>query len=627
MNLYYGSPAIPCGGCGFLSMVNMVRASHFAWAMLVCTGYVNAQEPSRAPVNAQSIQIRSQALNALFAEYWEDHLREAPEVATALGDKRYNDRWSDHSPAGIDRSLQHSREYVKRIRAIDTAGLSDQDTLSARLLLRTLQEDQESIRFKEWEMPVNQIHGIHFELPQLVAVTPFDDQSDYDNYISRLRKVPLLFEQLTTAMKLGIEDGHTQPKLVAKQVLAQVSSILAIQSADSPFAAPLNQFPPGIDVNEQKRIAREINTAITHDVIPAYQRFAIFLETQYIPKGRVDIGAWSIPDGEAYYAFCIRLNTTLDMTAAQIHQVGLDEVKRDETRMLAIANKLGYRDLQTFNAAIKANPKRHPASKEQLLDLYRSYLQQMKAKLPGLFGRLPTAELIVEATPAYTEKQRPAATYEPGTLDGKRPGRVVVNTYHFAEIGLGDAEEIAYHEGIPGHHLQFSLAQELNGIPEFRKHKEYTAYTEGWALYSEQLGKDVGFYQDPYSDYGRLQGDIWRAIRLVVDTGLHSKHWTRQQVVDFFHAHSAIDETNIQRETDRYIAWPGQALGYKIGQLKMLELRQQAQAQLGAKFDIKAFHDVVLDSGALPLDALETVVNAWIAAQKSGVRRQLPPPA
>jgi len=240
----------------------------------------------------------------------------------------------------------------------------------------------------------------------------------------------------------------------------------------------------------------------------------------------------------------------------------------------------------------------------------------MKAKLPELFGTLPKADLIVEATPAYTEKQRPAATYEPGSPDGKRPGRVVVNTYNFSELYLGGAESIAYHEGIPGHHLQFSIALELSGIPEFRKKKEYTAYTEGWGLYAEQLGKDVGFYQDPYSDYGRLQGDIWRAIRLVVDTGLHSKHWTRQQVVDYFHEHSSIDETNVQRETDRYIAWPGQALGYKVGQLKLLEFRQRAQTQLGAKFDIRKFHDLILDSGALPLDVLDISVNDWIASQK-----------
>ena len=302
----------------------------------------------------RSAQARSQTLNAVFAAYWEDHLRHTPEDATTRGDKRYNDRWSDHSRAGIDRSLQRNRAYVKRIRAVPTDGLSAQDKLSAELLPLTLLEEQESIRFKEWEMPVNQVHGIHFELPQLVAVTPFDDVRDYDNYIARLRKVPLLFAQLIADMKLGIEAGRTQPRLVSEKVLAQVNSILAIQSTESPFVAPLTKFPPGIGAGERKRIAGEIDTAIAHDVIPPYRRFARFLETQYIPKGRVDVGTWSIPDGDAYYAFCIRVNTTLDMTAEQIHQVGLDEVKRDEALMLAIANKLGYRDLRSFNAAIKA---------------------------------------------------------------------------------------------------------------------------------------------------------------------------------------------------------------------------------------------------------------------------------
>ena len=599
-----------------LTSVNTAGISCFLGLMLVSGTVVNAYQLPITSADAQEMQARSQALHALFVDYWEDHLLHTPEDATALGDKRYNDRWSDHSPEEIDRSLQRNREYVDRIRAINTAGLSKQDKLSAELLLRTLLEDQESIQFKEWEMPLNQIHGIHFELPQLVDVTPFDNKEDYENYIARLRKVPLLFEQLAVDMKLGIDDGHVQPKLVSEKVLAQVKSILAIQPEEGPFAAPAKKFPASISVDEKRRIADEISGAIAHDVIPAYQRFARFLETEYIPKGRAEPGIWAIPNGDAYYSFCIRRNTTLNMTADQIHQIGLDGVKRDEAEMLTIANKLGYKDLKSFNAAMQANPKLHAASKEQLLDSYRSNLDRMKARLPELFGTLPKAPLIVEATPAYTEKQRPAATYEPGTPDGKRPGRVVVNTYNLGQIFLGDAESIAYHEGIPGHHLQFSIAQEQSGIPEFRKHKEYTAYTEGWGLYAEQLSKDLGFYQDFYSDYGRLQSDIWRSIRLVVDTGLHSKHWTRQQVVDFFHEHSSVDETNVQRDTDRYIAWPGQALGYKIGQLKLLELRQRAQAQLGAKFDIRKFHDAILDSGALPLDVLDAQVTGWILSQK-----------
>jgi uncharacterized protein (DUF885 family) len=576
----------------------------------------NAQPPSVDSTNAQSIQARSRALNNLFSAYWQEYLRRNPEQATALGEKRYNDRWSDLSAEERNRSLRRDRDYIRRVRAIDTAGVSEQDKLSAELLLRTLLDDLESARFKEWEMPINQIQGIHFEIPQLVAVTPFDDKQDYDNYVARLRKLPRLFSQLADNMRRGIDDGRVQPKLVSEKILAQVKSILAIKPDDSPFAAPIKNFPIGISEDAQRLIADDVNDAITRDVIPAYQRLAKFLENEYLPKSRGVPGIWSIPNGDAYYSFCIRRNTTLEMTAEEIHQIGLDAVGRDESAMLAIANKLGFSDLKTFNAAIRANAQLHATSKEQLLDLYRSDLDQIHARLAELFEPLPRASLIVEATPAYTERQRPPATYEPGPPDGKRPGRVVVNTFNVTDIQLGNVEAIAYHEGNPGHHLQFSIAQETTGIPEFRKHREYTAYTEGWALYAEQLGKDLGFYQDPYSDYGRLQSDVSRSIRLVVDTGLHSKHWTRQQVVDFFHEHSAVDETNVQREADRYIAWPGQALGYKIGQLKLLDLRRRARAELGNKFDIKKFHDLILSSGAMPLDILDTRVTGWIALQK-----------
>jgi uncharacterized protein (DUF885 family) len=284
--------------------------------------------------------------------------------------------------------------------------------------------------------------------------------------------------------------------------------------------------------------------------------------------------------------------------------------------MLVIVKKLGFADLKSFNAALKANPKEHPASADALLDAFRGYLAQMQPELPKLFGRLPKAKLEVVAMPAFIEKDQAEAFYDQGSQDGRRPGRVDVNTYDFADRSLAGVEGVAYHEGIPGHHLQISIAQELTGLPEFRTQSYYTAYTEGWALYSERLGKEVGFYQDPYSDYGRLEADIWRAIRLVVDTGVHSQHWTRQQMVDYFHDHTAMDDTNIQAEVDRYIAWPGQALGYKMGQLKILELRDRAKTALGPQFDIKAFHDEVLDSGALPMDVLEQRVDAWIATQK-----------
>ncbi len=485
-------------------------------------------------------------------------------------------------------------------------------------MLRSLIEDQEASRFKEWQMPVNQFNGIHTALPMLVAQLSFTEVKDYDNYIARLKKIPTAFSQVRTDMELGMESGRMPPAFLLEKVVVQAQTLADQKPADSPFAMPVKKFPKAVSLAEQKRISDEVMAAISTDVLPSYVKFAKFLKSQYVPAGRKEPGIWSIPDGDAYYAFRIKQSTTLSKSADEIHQIGLDEVKRDEAEMLAIIKKLGFSDLKSFSAALKMNPKEHPVSKEALLAAYRNNLDQMKPKLPELFGRLPKAPLEVIAIPAYAEKDQAAAYYEQGTPDGSRPGRVNVNTYNFAERSLAPVEAVSYHEGIPGHHLQISIAQELTGLPEFRKQSYYTAYVEGWALYSERLGKEIGFYQDPYSDYGRLEADIWRAIRLVVDTGVHSKHWTRQQMVDFFREHSAIDETNIQAEVDRYIAWPGQALGYKMGQLKLLELRQRAQTALGPKFSLKAFHDLVLDSGALPMDVLDQQVDAWIAAQKAG---------
>jgi len=380
----------------------------------------------------------------------------------------------------------------------------------------------------------------------------------------------------------------------------------------------LKKFPDSISAAEQTRIKTEMLAAISKQVLPAYQRFARFLEAAYIPAGRTEPGISSLPDGARYYRFRIKQSTTTNLTADQIHQIGLDEVKKDEAEMLAIAQKLGFQDLKSFLASLKTNPKLKATSREQLLDAYRGYLGPMQAKLPELFGHLPKSPFEVVPVPDYLEKTSAPAYYQGGTPDGGRPGRLFINTYNPTDRDLYQVEEIAYHEGLPGHHLQVSISRELQGIPDFRKFGGYSAFAEGWGLYAERLGKDVGFYKDLYSDYGRLQGDIWRAIRLVVDTGVHSKHWTRQQMVDFFHDHSAIDETSVQAEVDRYIAWPGQALAYKIGQLEILKLRDQAKKELGDKFDIRAFHDQVIDSGAMPLDVLDQRINSWIANQKSG---------
>jgi uncharacterized protein (DUF885 family) len=571
--------------------------------------------PPPAAPTAQDIAARSRQLARLFDDIWQDKLSHSPEYATYLGDKRFDDQLSDFSPRAFNDSLARGRAFIQSLAAIDTTGLSHQEQLSAQLMLRSLIEDQEAAPFKEWELSVNQYEGLQLDLPQLAEHTSFDTVDDYDHYIARLAKVPFAFSQIMTNLQSGLDDHRTTPQFLMQKALAETQSIAAQKPADTPFALPLKKFPASIAAADRKRISDDVLNTIDTQVLPSYQRFAKFLSVAYIPNCRTDPGISALPDGDAYYAFRIRQSTTLDKSAAQIHQIGLDEVARDQAEMLTIVHKLGFADQQSFNAALKANPKLHPTSADALLVTYKGYIAQMQSRLPQLFGTLPKARLEVVAMPAYMAPNQPQAFYDQGTPDGKRPGQVDINTYNFADRSLADVEAVAYHEGIPGHHLQISIQQELTGLPAFRQQAYYTAYTEGWALYSERLGKEIGFYQDPYSDYGRLEADMWRAIRLVVDTGVHSQHWTRQQMVNYFHQYSGLDETNIQSEVDRYIAWPAQALGYKMGQLKILELRDRAKTALGPKFDLKAFHDVVLDSGALPLDVLETQVNTWIQSQ------------
>ena len=567
-----------------------------------------------------SPEDRATALHAIFHDYWEQTLKRQPEFASSLGDKRYNDQISDYSVKAVNDWLAEEQDMLLKLAALDATGLSDQDQVSRELLLHDLTEDQESAEFKEWEMPVNQMGGIYATYPQLVAQLSFATAKDYDDWIARLRAIPHAFEQVTANMSLGIDDKRVPPKYLLEKTLDHVKQLASQKPEDSPLALPLKKFPDSISAAEQTRIKTEMLAAISKQVLPAYQRFARFLEVAYIPAGRTEPGISSIPDGARYYRFRIKESTTTNLTADQIHQIGLDEVQKDEAEMLAIAQKLGFQDLKSFQASLKSNPKLKATSRDQLLDTYRGYLGPMQAQLPKLFGHLPKTPFEVVPVPDYLEKTSAPAYYQAGTPDGSRPGRLFINTYNATDRDLYQVENIAYHEGLPGHHLQISISRELQGLPDFRKFGGYSAFAEGWGLYAERLGKDVGFYKDPYSDYGRLQGDIWRAIRLVVDTGVHSQHWTRQQMVDFFHDHSSIDETSVQAEVDRYIAWPGQALAYKIGQLEILKLRDQAKKELGDKFDIRAFHDQVLDSGAMPLDVLDERITAWITAQKAAAK-------
>jgi uncharacterized protein (DUF885 family) len=570
-----------------------------------------------AELSAQRLDQRRKALDDLLKVQWEYTLRTQPEFASILGDKRYNDQSSDFSEAALRKDAEETRRFLRRFEAIDTTAFSDQEALDKALMVRMLKENLENYELREWEMPVTQISGVHLFAAQFPSLLTFTAAKDYADYVKRMRAFPKQMDDTIAAMRKGMHDHLMPPKFLLEKVAAQSAAIAAQEPEKTPFAQPLESFPAAIPEAERARIRSEFLTAIRDQMLPAYRKFAAFVKDEYAPRGRSEVGMWALPEGVHRYNVRVRQSTTTNLTAEQIHEIGLREVARIEGEMLDVAKRLGYSDLQSLNKAVDANPELRAKSREQILDLYRGYIDQMYAKLPQLFGRLPKAKVVVVATEAFREKEAPGAEYQPGAADGSRPGRVEVNTSEPQSRKTISMESTAYHEGVPGHHMQIAIAQELTGIPNFRKHLlGFTSYVEGWALYSERLGKEVGFYQNPWNDYGRLQDEMLRAIRLVVDTGLHAKKWTREQVVQFFHDHSAQDEIEVQNETDRYIVWPGQALGYKIGQLKILELREKAKKELGPKFDIKGFHDEVLGAGALPMDVLETRIDAWIASRR-----------
>ncbi len=565
----------------------------------------------------QTLEARRAELNRLLADEWEYTLRTQPELATQVGDNRYNDQLSDFSDKAIADDLDHARQALARFEAIDVTGFPEQEKLNHALMLRSLREAIDSSQFKDWEMPATQFGGIHLGYASLPFDSPFRNQKDYEDYLSRLHQIPRVLEQAMGHMRDGLRDHRMPPKYLLEKVSSQAQQIADGPLDKSPFTDPLRKFPDSISEADGKRLREAIEAAVKNEVAPAYAKFAKFVREDYAPHGRLDPGVWALPDGDALYRFAIHHQTTTDFTADQIHQLGLKSVAEIETQMLTIAKAQGFSDLKSFNEHIRQDPKLRAKSAQQLLDLYTHYRDQMYGKLPELFGRLPKNKLDVVPMESFRSASAPPADYSLGAGDGSRPGRINVNEYAPEKRLLLNVEAIAYHEGVPGHHLQFSIAQELTGLPPFRKYNlDLNAYTEGWAFYSERLGKEVGFYQDPYSEYGRLQNEMWRAVRWVVDTGVHSQHWSRQQMIDYFHEHTAMDDENINTEVDRYIAWPAQALSYKMGQMKILELRARAQKELGAKFNLRAFHDAVLDQGPLPLDILEAKINAWIAAQK-----------
>lgn len=556
---------------------------------------------------AADLDKRRKALSDLINDVWEWRLEHSPELASNIGDNRHNDRWSDESLAALQAETKQDRAFLARANAIATTGFDEQEALNKVVLVRQLENALESYRLKDYEMPVNQLQGAYLQVPQMLSSLQFKTDKDYNDWIARMHAVPRLFDQVTERMRLGMRDHLMPPRFLLEKTADQIEAIAKQAPEETPFVKPLTKIPP--------ELRTALIAAVRDDVLPAYAKFGKFVRDEYAPHGREEAGIWALPNGKERYEIALRRTTTTNLIADEIHQLGLREVARDEEEMTAIAKRLGFDSLPAFRESIEKNPELHAQSREQILDLYRKYIGQMYEKLPMLFGNLPKQKMEVRSVEAFREKSAPGGQYMRGTKDGSRPGAVVINTSEPEKRLLIMIEAVAYHEGVPGHHLQNAIAQQLPELAPFRQQGGgFTAFGEGWGLYAERLGKEVGLYSDPYSDYGRLQSDILRAIRLVVDTGIHSKKWTRQQVVDYFHAHSSADEPTVQIETDRYIAWPSQAVAYKVGQLEILRLRAKAEKELGPKFDIRQFHDVVIGAGSIPLDVLAQRVDHWISA-------------
>jgi uncharacterized protein (DUF885 family) len=548
--------------------------------------------------------------NALFDEFYENNLKNSPEQATSLGDYRYNAQLSQVSLADIARRHTEANDFLKRLKAIPSDGMSDKDLLSHRLLERQLEREDANYGLKNYEMPISQQRGVHTGLADLPLSVPFDTVQQYKDYIGRLRQVPRVLEQTTEVLRQGMKEGLMPPKLVVEKLPGQCDGVVDA----NPFILPTKKFPAGFSEDDKKQLTDEMTKAINDDVMPAYRKFAEFLRKDYAPKGRSELSVESLPDGKRRYAEAVKFNTTMNITPTEVHEIGLKEVERITAEMTKLATEQGHKDLASFREAINNDPKWKPTSEQQIVDDFAKYIHDLEPKLPELFGLLPKSAVTVEPIPGFAKAA--ATHYVSGTPDGKRPGRVVVAVADPTKRSLVNDEAVAYHEGVPGHHMQISIAQTLPDLPKFRLRGFYSAYAEGWALYSEELGKEIGFYKDPVSDYGRLNSELFRAVRLVVDTGIHNKGWSREKVIEFMHSND-VNDTVAQSETDRYIAWPGQALAYKMGQLAIRKLREQAKTQLGSKFDIKAFHDVILNGGALPLDLLQERVERWIKEQGS----------
>jgi prolyl oligopeptidase len=587
-----------------------------ACALAVSCAPATTPPPASPPVAAGA--LTSDALHALFAADWDYTLREEPTYASRLGDHRFDDRWPDPSPAATERRAAHAREMLTRVRSIDPRGLTPGDQVSLALFRRGLESTVEGLPFRLEHLAVAPDDGIQ-NVDDLTSALPFATTRDYEAWIARLRALPAYVDQTTELLREGVKERIVHARVVMERVPAQIATQIVDDPEKSPFFAPLRHIPASIPPADRERLVRETRAAITEGVVPAYRRFQAFFTREYLPACFPAVGAWQLPRGDEAYAYLTRMHTTTNIRPQEAHDLGLREVARIRGEMLALVQKVGFKgSLPDFFVWLRKDPQFFYSDPRALFEAYEATAKRIDPRLVLMFRTLPRTPYGVEAIPDAMAPDVTTAYYREPAADGSRAGTFFVNLYKPEARPKWEMMALAMHESVPGHHLQLALASEQQGLPEFRRHGGWTAYVEGWGLYAESLGDEMGLYDDPYSKFGQLTYEMWRAVRLVVDTGMHAFHWDRKRAIDYFLENTPKTELDVTNEIDRYIAWPGQALAYKIGQLEIRRLREEARAALGDRFDIREFHDVVLRDGAMPLDLLRQQVEAWIAGVRAG---------
>ncbi|HLG94507.1 MAG TPA: DUF885 domain-containing protein [candidate division Zixibacteria bacterium] len=569
-------------------------------------------------IQSQGKSADSARLAQLFDLYWKYNMEENPEWATYIGYPGLNDKWGDRSLAAIERRKKENLSIMEAVNSITKEKLSENDRLNYDLFKDRTALDIEGAEFPGELMPISQMGGVQQDIAQMLTITPANSAKDYRDILSRLKAVPALVGQVKALLEGGLKEGVTPPQVTLRDVSQQVRNQIVKEAAEAPVLVAFKEFPNSIPTAEQEKLRKEAHSIYSREIVPVFEELASYLEKIYIPGCRQGIGLSELPNGKKWYAYLVKSYTTTSMTPEEIFNVGESEVKRIRTEMEKVIKETGFNgDFATFSEFLRTDPQFYFTKPDDLLQAYRDICKRADPELIKLFGHLPRLPYGIKPVPAYAEKSQTTAYYEPGSLKAGRPGYYFANTYDLKSRPKWEMEALSLHEAVPGHHLQTAIAQELEDLPEFRRWGWYTAYGEGWGLYSEGLGYDMGFYEDPYSKFGQLTYEMWRAIRLVVDVGMHWKGWSRQQAIDYFTQNIGKAEHDIVVEVDRYIVWPGQALAYKIGQLKIKELRETAQKDLGEKFDIRAFHDIVLGSGPVPLNILEEMVKEWVQKTKN----------